>query len=170
MANVKVKVTITNNQKKVKIPTGMRLLVRKCCQATIRNEGFASDAEISTSFVDNVEIRRLNHEYRNLDRVTDVLSFPLGENGKYDINHETGACLLGDVVISLEKAVSQAREYNHMLEREVAFLVVHSVLHLLGYDHVGGGIKALRMREREESILAKLGITRDMGFVENDEY
>ena len=97
----KIKVMIRNNQKKIKLPVGLRLLVRKCCQAVLVTEKFEHDAEVSVSFVDNKEIHQLNKLYRNKDRATDVLSFPLGENGVYDINNETGAYLLGDVVISI---------------------------------------------------------------------
>ena len=104
----KLKVMIRNNQHAVKIPVGLRLLIRKCCQAVLTTEKFEKNAEVSVSFVDNNEIRRLNKIYRDKDKSTDVLSFPLGENGVYDINNETGACLLGDVVISMETAVKQA--------------------------------------------------------------
>ena len=161
----KVKVYIKNNQKVVKVPVGMRLRIRRCCQAVLVQEEFDKDAEVSVSFVSNQEIRRLNAQYRDKDKSTDVLSFPLGENGVYDVNGETGACMLGDIVISMEKAVAQAEMYGHSLEREVGFLTVHSMLHLLGYDHVGGGLKATRMREKEESVLDKLGISISESFV-----
>ena len=165
----KVKVLITNSQDKVKIPTGIRLLVRKCCNATLSIENFSGDTEISVTFVDNDRIQELNREHRDKDSATDVLSFPLGENGVYDINPETGAKLLGDIVISLEKAVEQAKEYGHSFRREVAFLTVHSMLHLLGYDHEVDGLDALKMREREEEILNRLGLTRDASYVNIDE-
>ncbi|MBQ5565380.1 MAG: rRNA maturation RNase YbeY, partial [Clostridia bacterium] len=87
----KIRVVITNKQKKVKIPTGMRMLIRRCCNAVLKLENFEGSAEISVTFVDNAEIHKLNKQYRNIDRETDVLSFPLGENGEYDINHDTGA-------------------------------------------------------------------------------
>ena len=86
----KVRVMIANNQTAVKIPSGIRLLVRRCCHAVLSYENFTQDAEISVSFVDNEEIRSLNAQYRERDMATDVLSFPLGENGKYDVNQETG--------------------------------------------------------------------------------
>ena len=91
----KIRVIITNSQKEVKIPTGMRMLVRRCCNAVLRMEGFPYSAEISVTFVDNKEIRKLNAEYRNKDIETDVLSFPMGENGQYDENHATGAKIWG---------------------------------------------------------------------------
>ena len=108
-----VKVIISNEQKAVAIPTGIRLLIRRCCNAVLALEKFDSKAEVSVSFVDNETIHQLNKQYRNVDRPTDVLSFPLGENGIYDINHQTGAKLLGDIVISAEKAFEQAELYNH---------------------------------------------------------
>ncbi len=161
----KVKVLIRNNQREVKIPVGLRLLVRKCCQAVLTEEKFQNQAEVSVSFVDNTEIRKLNRAYRNMDKSTDVLSFPLGENGVYDLNNETGAYLLGDVVISMETAVKQAHIYGHSLEREVGFLTVHSMLHLLGYDHETSPLDAAKMHEKEEIILDSLGISRDATFV-----
>ena len=134
----KVKVEITNNQKKVKIPTGIRLLIRRCCHAVLELEGFTDDAEVSVSFVDNEQIREINKEYRNIDKETDVI-----------------------IVISMEKAFEQAELYNHPLQREVGFLTVHSMLHLLGYDHETSGMEAVRMREKEETVLTKIGWKRD---------
>ena len=106
----KIKVIISNKQKTVKIPTGVRMLVRRCCNAVLAMEQFEGSAEISVSFVDDAEIRELNKKHRDIDASTDVLSFPLGENGVYDINHDTGAKMLGDIVISIEHAVAQAEE------------------------------------------------------------
>ncbi len=166
---IKVKVQIRNKQHDAKIPIGFRLLVRKCCHAVLRMEGFKNDAEVSVSFVDNNEIRELNKIYRNKDAVTDVLSFPLGENGIYDINQETGASLLGDIVISMETAIKQAKIYSHSLEREIGFLTVHSMLHLLGYDHEGSTLEAVKMEEKQETILDQIGISRDATFENFDE-
>jgi len=159
------KVIISNRQKEIKIPTGIRLLIRRCCEATLQTEGFPETAEISLSFVSKAEIRKLNAEFRRVDAVTDVLSFPLGENGNYDHDPDTGALMLGDVVLCMEKAEEQADLYGHSLQREIAYLTVHSVLHLLGYDHVDGGLEQVRMREREETVLAKLGLQRDASYV-----
>jgi len=163
------KVIISNRQKEVKIPTGIRLLIRRCCQATLQTEGFTEPAEVSVSFISNEEIQRLNKQFRNVDKVTDVLSFPLGENGVYDRDPDTGALQLGDVVINMQKAEEQAAYYGHSLQREVAYLTVHSMLHLLGYDHVNGGLEQVRMREREETVLAKLGLQRDASYVYDTE-
>lgn len=166
----KLKVYVKNNQTEIKVPVGIRLLIRRCCQAVLSTEKFDKDAEVSVSFVSNNEIRNLNRIYRNKDSVTDVLSFPLtGDDGSVEINPETGAVLLGDVVISLETAVKQAQSYGHSLEREVGFLTVHSMLHLLGYDHETSLLDQRIMREKEESVLENLGISRDATFVVNGE-
>ena len=149
----KVKVQITNRQKEVKIPSGIRLLIRRCCNAVLRTEGFSGSAEVSVSFLNNAQIRELNRDHRGKDIETDVLSFPMGENGVYDKNMETGASVLGDIVISVEKAVSQAELYGHTLQREIGFLTVHSMLHLLGYDHESGGLAAALMRDRKSTRL-----------------
>ena len=158
------KVLITNQQKKVKIPSGLRILIRCSCNAVLEFEGFEQPAEISVTFVDNAEIQTLNAQYRGKDMPTDVLSFPLGEDGKYDVDQDTGACLLGDIVISMEKAMEQAELYGHPLQREVAFLTVHSMLHLLGYDHEQGGLAAVKMREKEEAVLIQLGLPRTVSY------
>ena len=97
---------------------------------------------------------------------TDVLSFPLGVDGKYDVDENNGCKMLGDIVISMERAQEQANLYGHPLQREVAFLTVHSMLHLLGYDHVNGGLEKTIMREKEEEALGRLGLTRDNTYVE----
>lgn len=164
----KIKVIITNDQKEVKIPTGVRMLIRRCCNAVLVNENFEGSAEISVRFVDDEIIHELNREYRNVDRSTDVLSFPLGENGVYDINHDTGAKILGDIVISMQHAVMQADLYGHSLQREIAFLTVHSMLHLLGYDHEVEGLERVRMREKEESVLTQLGLKRNDSYYSED--
>lgn len=161
----KLKVQISNRQKDVKIPSGIRLLIRRCCHAVLAAEQFGDSAEVSVSFVNNEQIRQLNNEFRQKDAATDVLSFPLGQDGVYDRNLETGALQLGDIVISIEKAVEQARIYGHSLQREIGFLTVHSMLHLLGYDHESGGLEMVRMREKEESVLSSLGLQRDGSYV-----
>ncbi len=153
-----VKVKIVDKQKKVKLPTGTRLLIRKSCIATLKAEGFNQPAEVDVSIVTDEDIKELNAQFRQIDAATDVLSFPLGENGEYDKNPETGAMMLGDIVISVEHAMHQADLYGHGIEREIAFLTVHSMLHLLGYDHVNGGLEQTIMREKEESILESLGL------------
>lgn len=158
------KVYITNQQKEVKIPSGLRILIRRSCNAVLELENFEAPAEVNVTFVDNAEIQRLNAQHRDKDVPTDVLSFPMGENGKYDTNPESGALMLGDIVISMEKAVEQASLYGHSLQREVAYLTVHSMYHLLGYDHEMGGIEAVHMREKEENALMKLGLPRTVSY------
>ncbi len=155
---MKVKVNITNVQKDKPIPVGTKLLVRKACIATLIEENFPDNAEVDVTFVNDEQIKLYNNEYRNIDKSTDVLSFPLGENGVYDTNPETGNKMLGDVVISVEHAMAQADLFGHGLRREIAYLTVHSMLHLLGYDHVNGGMEKTIMREKEENVLKKLGL------------
>ena len=153
-----VKVTIFNKQKKIKLPVGTKLLIRKACTATLKLEGFENTAEVDVTIVDDETIREINLEQREIDKSTDVLSFPLGEDGVYDQNPSTRAYMLGDIVISAETALRQADLYGHSTEREIAFLTVHSMLHLLGYDHVNGGLEQAVMREKEEEVLKSLGL------------
>ena len=157
---IKTKVIITDKQKNHKLPSGIRMLVRRACNAVLVTEEFLEPAEVNVTFVDDEEIKILNTEFRNIENSTDVLSFPLGENGEYDTNPENGAKMLGDIVISIAHAVKQADIYGHTLQREIAFLTVHSMLHLLGYDHINGGLEQMKMREKEELVLSKLGVVR----------
>lgn len=122
------------------------------------------DTEVSLVISDNATIRALNREYRDKDAVTDVLSFPLEEDlagsVEPDVIGGPQERMLGDIVISIDKAVAQAQEYGHSLERELAFLTVHGMLHLLGHDHEGDSGEAKIMREEEKRILGALGIPR----------
>lgn len=163
----KIKVIISKDGN-VKVPTGVKLLVRRCCIAVLVEEKFEDPAEISVTFTDDDRIHALNKEFRGIDRSTDVLSFPLGENGEYDTNYTTGAKMLGDIVISIPHAMNQAEEYGHSLQREIGFLTVHSMLHLLGYDHVNGGLEEVRMREKEETVLTHLGLKRGESYYMED--
>lgn len=169
MIDNKIRVIITNNQKTVKIPTGLRMLVRRCCNAVLKLEDFQGPAEISVTFTDNAQIKVLNAQYRNKDVETDVLSFPMGENGKYDLNMETGAQILGDIVISMEKAVEQSDRFGHSLQREVGYLTAHSMLHLLGYDHEENNLERVRMREKEELVMEQLGLPASSSYIVDDE-
>ena len=162
----KIKVIITDAQSSVKLPRGVRMLIRRCCNAVLTNEQFKGSAEISVTIVDDPMIHELNLKHRGMDKPTDVLSFPLGENGEYDINNDTGAKMLGDIIISVETALAQSKEYGHTFQREMAFLTVHSMLHLLGYDHVNGGLEAVRMREKEEYVLTQIGLPRSNSYTE----
>lgn len=161
----KIKVLIDNKQKNIKIPTGLRLLVRRTCNAVLTLEGFDSPAEINVSFVNDEQITELNLKYRGKDCATDVLSFPLTDDGRYETNPETGAILLGDIIISMEHAVAQSKQYGHSLQREMGFLTAHSMLHLLGYDHEKGGLETVKMREKEEAALVMLGLARNASYV-----
>lgn len=165
MSSNLTRVYIDDRQNKIKVPSGTRLLVRRACKATLKFEAFPHPAEISVIFVDDEEIHRINKEYRDVDKSTDVLSFPMFNKGEYEVSPETGCVALGDIVISIEHAHAQAEEFGHSFEREMAYLTVHSMLHLLGYDHEAGGIEQVRMREREEGVLKQLGLPRGTTYV-----
>ena len=145
------KVLITNEQNAVKVPSGLRILIRRSCNAVLEYENFDGPAEISVTFVDNARIHELNKQYRDKD-----------------IDEDNGCKILGDIVISMERAMEQAELYGHSLQREVAYLTVHSMLHLLGYDHESSGLEAVRMREKEEAVLMQLGLPRTVSYT-NDE-
>ncbi len=160
----KVKVLISDQQKTMKIPSGTRLLIRRACNAVLVSENFEDAAEVNVLLVDDEKIRTINAQFRNIDAPTDVLSFPLGEDGVYDVNPESGAKMLGDIVINVPQAARQAEDFGHTFQREMAFLTVHSMLHLLGYDHVQGGIQQVKMREREEAVLLQMGLPRTSSY------
>ena len=153
------KVLITNDQNVIKIPSGLRILIRRSCNAVLDFEKFDGPAEISVTFVDNNHSHELNKQYRNIDRPTDVLSFALNE-GEDDGYDGPDTALLGDIIISLEKVQEQADEYGHSFERELAYLTIHGMLHILGYDHMEPDDKA-EMRKEEEFILQRLGYVRE---------
>ena len=142
-------------------------LLRRVIPAAMEAEGVAFPWEVDVLFTDDEGIHAINLKQREVDRPTDVLSFPMfelspGEHpGAEDAEAGTGLVPLGDMVISLERATAQGEEYGHGTQREVAYLAVHSVLHLLGYDHMDEGEEKARMRAREEDILGQLGITRE---------
>ena len=165
----KLRVDIENRQKTIKIPTGLRMLIRRCCHAVLDLEGFDGTVQVDVTLVDNEQIHAINFEQRGIDAPTDVLSFPLGENGEFEIDHSTGEQLLGNIVLSLERAAEQANDYGHSFNREVGYLTVHSMLHLLGYDHVNGGLEAVRMREKEETVMTKVGLPRGNSYVLDEE-
>ncbi len=153
-----VKVNFLNKQKLLPLPNGTKSLVRNACKAVLQTENFTESAEINISFVDDKTICHINSEFRNINKSTDVLSFPMGENGEYDINPENGCKMLGDIVISVEHAISQAELFGHSNEREIGYLTVHSVLHLLGYDHMDEAEEKKQMRAKEEEALSLLGL------------
>ncbi len=164
----KLRVDIENQQKAVKIPTGLRMLIRRCCHAVLELEKFDGSVQVDVTLVDNDRIHQVNFEQRGIDAATDVLSFPLGENGEFDRHPETGEALLGNIMISLEQAEKQAYDYGHSFNREVGYLTVHSMLHLLGYDHVQGGLEAVHMREKEETVMKQVGLPRGSSYVLED--
>ncbi len=152
-----MEIMIDNRQDKISYDIKIKELIDVAVEKCIEKEGIQKndDLEISVSFVDNQEIHRLNKEYRGVDSVTDVLSFPQYENIK-DIKYPT---CLGDIVISLEKALEQSIEYGHSFEREVLYLIVHSMFHLMGYDH-DTAENTKNMRKKEEEVLQTMGILR----------
>ena len=155
MAN-RLKIYLCNEQDKREISYRLKILVRASVLATLEYEAFDRACEVSVTFTDNEKIHELNLRFRNVDRPTDVLSFPLfdGQNGGDEFDG-----MLGDIVLSLEKAKEQADEYGHSFEREVAFLCVHSTLHLLGYDHETGEDDEADMRRRQSEIMEMMGLS-----------
>ncbi len=158
---MKIEIFLSDEQEKLTPPEGMEQLIEMCTRAALEEEGIEEDAQVSVTLVDNEAIREINNEHRGIDKATDVLSFPLGDDDSFDTDPETGAILLGDIVISLERAEEQAREYGHSYRREVAFLITHSLFHLLGYDHVDSEEDEKLMFGKQDKVLEKLGITRE---------
>lgn len=164
---------VDNRQEKIEVTEEFTEGLKKVINFALKEEEVDLECEVSLLFVDNNEIREINNETRQIDRETDVLSFPMLDYENKKIfkecykNHEFSESdfdgeelVLGDIVLSLEKALEQSKEYNHSYEREASYLVVHSVLHLLGYDHMEDEDKVI-MRKREEEILGKLNIIRE---------
>jgi probable rRNA maturation factor len=152
----KTMIYFMNDQSSFEITYKLKMLVRKAILATLDYEGVDIDCEVSVTFTDNEGIRALNREYRNIDRATDVLSFP-------QVNYDEGEKLmegdmLGDIVLSLERAREQAAEFGHSFERECAFLCAHSTLHLLGYDHEISDEDDADMRRRQSEIMKMMGL------------
>ena len=161
-----------NRQDKIEVNDELINIINEVCEQSLKAEEMNVPYQISLLFVDNEEIREINRDTRGMDKATDVLSFPMLEYPKdkvfKDVYKDTkfneiyldgDELVLGDMVLSLERAKEQSIEYNHSFNREVCYLVVHSILHLLGYDHMEDEEKK-RMREREEEILGNLNITR----------
>jgi len=134
-------------------------LLNNAITETIHLSGGRSEAEVSLMLVDDQRIHALNLEYRGVDRPTDVLSFALQEEMDEEPDFEFEDEMLGDIVISVERAREQAEEYGHSFEREIVYLAVHGTLHLLGYDHEEEDDK-LKMRNKEEEVMTKLGLER----------
>lgn len=147
-----------DRQDKIDIKDELYEKIEDIVEEVLDYEGYGDDYDISISFVDNKEIHELNKQFRGVDRATDVLSFPMLSDEFEDVEYEEMS--LGDIVVSLERALEQSIEYGHSFEREVCFLVCHSMFHLLGYDH-DTEENTREMREKEEAVLTKLNITRD---------
>ena len=161
-----IRLWIENEQEKEEIPEEVKKAMEKAIEHTLQTENFGLDAEISLTITDDNEIHRLNLQERGIDRPTDVLSFPMLEYDNernmidFDYDMDEGFIMLGDIVISAERAAAQATEYGHGFLREMAFLTVNSMLHLLGYDHENSEAEEKLMFEKQEQILNDLGITR----------
>jgi len=139
-------------------------IIRRCITATLQAENVSVPCEINVLVTNDEGIRAINQSSRNIDKPTDVLSFPMfqlnpgeppGNSIEY-IDPETGLCPLGDMALSFERAVEQAKDYGHSVRREIGYLTIHSMLHLLGYDHMDEGEQKIQMREREEAIAASI--------------
>ena len=154
----KLMIYFQNQQSAIPLTLGLKTLVRRAVEETLSFEGFREDVELSVTFTDNEGIRELNRRFREIDRPTDVLSFPLLTEERVE-----GRLPLGDVVISLERAKEQAEEFGHSFPREVAFLCAHSVLHLLGYDHETSPEDEEDMRARQRSVMERMGLAVGKG-------
>lgn len=152
-----MEILIDNRAENWEINDEIRTLIDKIIETTLFHLQEKMNYEISISFVTNEEIRELNKSYRNNDNVTDVLSFPMEEDFEFELEN----IMLGDIVISVDKIKEQAEEFNHSFERELGYLLVHSMLHLFGYDHIDLEDK-IHMREEEKLIMDKLGIYKDI--------
>lgn len=161
-------VLIENLQDKLEITEKMYALINNAVEFSLKREAFDIPSEISVLLVDNEYIRELNKEHRDVDKPTDVLSFPMVDmmegkiqstEGDYDMDENL--LLLGDIVVSAEMTQEQAESFGHSFERELAFLVTHGVFHLLGYDHEDEEA-AKRMFDRQEAVLVQMGLTREL--------
>ena len=150
-----MEIYIENIQKKIEINNDINDIIERTIKESLLLERGSLNYEVSVSIVDNDEIKKLNKEYRGIDEETDVLSFPIDDDFIME-----GPLLLGDIIISGEKALEQAEEYNHSLYREISYLTAHSMLHLMGYDHMIDDEKSI-MRQKEKEIMRRLEIFKD---------
>lgn len=160
-----INLVLENEQDKIGVTEEIENTIRAVCEKVLESEECDFDAEISVTLVDNESIRAINNEQRGIDKATDVLSFPMlefDEDGCADAEFDFDGDLvvLGDIVISMERAKAQAEEYGHSFIREIAFLTAHSMLHLLGYDHVNSAEEEKIMFTKQENILQSMGIVR----------
>jgi probable rRNA maturation factor len=167
-------IEIDNRQAKVEITENIRDIIINAISFSLKYENFTLPYEVCVVLTDNENIKDINYKHRKINKETDILSFPLVDfnSSVYDpsddlqkrslldaINPETDEVMLGDIILSIEQATLQAKEYDHNLLREVGFLIVHSVLHLLGYDHIREEDRVI-MRNRENSILSMMKLER----------
>jgi metalloprotein, YbeY/UPF0054 family len=164
---MKTEIIVENEQNKYEFTDELNALLKKAVEGSLALESFEVPSEISVLLVDDEEIREINKEQRDIDRATDVLSFPMTsmvngvmeeDTGDYDMDEEL--LLLGDIVISMETTQRQAEEYGHSFEREFAFLVTHGMFHLMGYDHMVPEEEKIMIGKQEE-VLKKIGLTRE---------
>lgn len=161
-----MKLTVYNQQRALALSKEILKLVKKAAKLCVKREDFSHPCEASITLTDNETIREINRDHREIDKATDVLSFPLLDfiDGRAniqpgDIDPETNRVLLGDIVISVEKALEQSESYGHSFEREMAFLAVHGMLHLLGHDHEKESEEQI-MFEKQDRILEEMGLKR----------
>lgn len=155
-----MKITIEKTNEAEAVASEIDQIIDKAIEGVIKHFCIDRPLEISVLFTDAVGIKQINKDYRNVDSVTDVLSFPQFEYdvpGVFDVEFEQGSIPLGDIVLNLEKIYSQAEEFGHSREHEAGYLTIHSMLHLLGYDHMTDEDKKI-MRDKEKIILSELGI------------
>lgn len=148
----KYKIYVNRRRRLIGTPSAF-MTIRKAAVAALEHEHAEAPCYLTVLLTDDEGVRELNRVYREVDEPTDVLSFPMHER-----NHEMGALCLGDVAISFERALRQAEEYGHSVDRELSYLTVHSILHLLGYDHVDEGEQKREMREIEKAVMEELGV------------
>lgn len=156
-----MKIYINNEQNKIEVPLDIEESLKTIAQLVFEEEGLSDNYEISLTLVDDNQIRELNRDYRGKDTPTDVLSFPLIEDFELEAKMDNEMeILLGDIVISLERAVEQSKEYSHSLNRELVYLMIHSLFHLVGYDHIDEEDKK-KMRSKEKEIIRKIKVFRN---------
>ena len=167
MMECKYKINFSFDKFSLSIPS-VTILLQRCIEGALRAQGVQVDCEINVLVTDDKGIHAINQAMRNVDRPTDVLSFPmfdlkpgeLPEDWEDYMDPETNRVPLGDMAISLQHAKAQAKEYGHSVKREIGYLAVHSILHLLGYDHLDEGTMKKEMRQREEAIMNRLNLPR----------
>jgi probable rRNA maturation factor len=162
-----MKLRVYNRQKALKLPREILKLIEQAAKLCVKRENFAFPCEATITLTDNETIREINRDHREVDKATDVLSFPLldfvdghAQIQPGDLDPDTNRVLLGDIIISVEKAQEQAENYGHSFEREMAFLTVHGMLHLLGHDHQTESEEKI-MFGKQDAVLEEMGLKRE---------